>query len=128
METWKNVVGYEGHYMISNYGNVKSIKRGVSGCKQSDIILKPGITKYGYRFVVFSVKSKTKPTMIHRLVAAHFIPNQEGKRCVNHIDGNKQNNNTNNLEWMTHSENNTHAYKIGLKKPSNGNNQYLKKK
>lgn len=55
---------------------------------------------------------------IHRLVAKAFIPNPQSKPCINHIDGNKENNRIDNLEWVTYSENNKHAYKMGLKFPS----------
>lgn len=58
----------------------------------------------------------TKFVKIHRLVAETFILNPLGKPCVNHIDGNKLNNNVNNLEWVTISENTMHAYKNGLLK------------
>lgn len=52
---------------------------------------------------------------IHRLVAQTFIPNPLNKSYVNHIDGNKQNDRVDNLEWCTPSENSFHAFRIGLK-------------
>lgn len=55
---------------------------------------------------------------VHRLVAKYFIPNPHNKKVVNHIDGNKQNNNMNNLEWVTHKENTQHAMQNGLIKLS----------
>lgn len=128
MERWKDIVGYEGKYMISDHGNVRSLKRGGRGLSANqEIILKPGVSKFGYKFIVLSQSSVTKPAMIHRLVALHFIDNPLSKRCVNHKNGIKADNHYSNLEWMTHSENNTHAYRMGLKKPSLGSNQYKKK-
>lgn len=56
-----------------------------------------------------------KTFKVHRLVAQVFLPNLENKEQVNHIDGNKENNNINNLEWCTQIENMTHSYKIGLR-------------
>ena len=52
--------------------------------------------------------------MRHRLVAQLFIPNINGKPCINHIDGNKKNNHVNNLEWCSHKENTRHAITTGL--------------
>lgn len=104
MERWKPIKNYEGFYEISTLGRVKS-KRGVR---------KPFINKYGYPCVSLwkHCVGETKP--IHRLVAETFIPNPENKREVNHIDGNKQNNSVENLEWVTPSENKKHAQKLGL--------------
>lgn len=71
-------------------------------------------------FVTDLNKNKNQKTiLIHRLIAQTFIPNSENKLEVNHIDGNKQNNNIENLEWCTKSENHKHAFKIGLCKPNN---------
>lgn len=68
------------------------------------------LDRNGYRCGII----KGKNVQFHRIVAATFIPNPLNKPCINHIDGNKSNNNINNLEWCTHSENTIHAYKTGL--------------
>ena len=60
---------------------------------------------------------RKKYCLVHRLVANAFIPNPENKRCINHKDGNKKNNNINNLEWVSYSENMKHAYRTGLAIP-----------
>ncbi len=74
------------------------------------------------RFLVHSINKKTGYVTaggyIHRLVAECFIPNPLNKRCVNHIDGNKLNNDLSNLEWVTHSENHKHAYRELGRKPN----------
>lgn len=57
---------------------------------------------------------------VHRLVAEAFLSDRD--ETVNHIDGNKLNNTLVNLEWVSYSENNSHAFKLGLKFPSGGRN------
>ena len=76
------------------------------------------IDRCGYHEIVLN----GKPYRVHRLVAEAFIPNTENKPCINHKDGNKQNNNADNLEWCTHSENTIHSFKNGLQKKVH--NQY----
>lgn len=78
--------------------------------------------RYGYQLLNGIFNGKKKPKTIHRIVATLFIDNPNNKPCVNHIDGNKKNNNASNLEWCTYSENNTHSYKIGLSKIRVGDN------
>jgi len=111
-EIWKDVVGYEGIYQISSIGRLKRLA-GV-GCK-SERILKSKVGNRGYYCHPLSSKCIVKTFTIHRLMAHAFIPNPENKAEVNHIDGNKTNNNLSNLEWVTKSENQQHAYDIGLK-------------
>lgn len=71
----------------------------------------------GYLMVNITVNSKEYNASVHRLVAETFIPQPEGKNVVNHIDGNKMNNNVHNLEWVTYKENTKHAIETGLFNP-----------
>lgn len=112
-ETWKRINGYE-EYEISNLGRVKSFKRDRKGK-----IMKPKFSGE-YLAVTLCADGQQERKTIHRLVAEHFIPNPSGLPWVNHKDGNKLNNKVTNLEWVTPSENNNHAYKIGLKKGVKG--------
>lgn len=116
-EMWKPVIidGVETRYQISNFGNVAGIR--------VDRIC-PVVDKDGY--LVFSLHfadGSRITAKIHRLVAQAFIPNPLNKPEVNHIDGNKQNNWVGNLEWVTGSENITHAFRTELKHaPAEGEN------
>ena len=110
-EIWKDIEGYEGKYQVSNMGRVKSF----SLDKKDGKLLKPSPTTYGYLGVHLSLRNKERAHYIHRLIAQHFIPNPENKKTINHIDGNKQNNGIENLEWATNLENNLHCIENNMK-------------
>jgi hypothetical protein len=118
-EVWKDIVGYEGSYQISNKGRVKSLKRIIyrsDGVKQSygGLLKTQYKSKRGYMISSLCKNGKSQKSKIHRLIAIHFIPNPDNKPKINHIDGNKLNNNLDNLEWCTDMENSQHAWKTGL--------------
>lgn len=105
---WKDVKGLENNYKISNTGLLysKKFKRILKTSKDGNGYLSfHSITNYGEHIL-----------RIHRLVATHFLEYIEGKNYVNHKDGNKINNNVDNLEWCTPSENTKHSLKTKLSK------------
>ena len=108
-EIWKDIKGYEGLYQISNLGRIKSLPRTNKNRKVKKETMKV-FTKLpkGYLKVGLNKEGKTKYCFVHRLVAEHFIPNLENKPCVNHKDCNTSNNCVENLEWVTHKENNSY--------------------
>ena len=110
IEEWKAIAECNGIYHISSWGRVKSYKSG------DGLILKPKLQGLGlkYEFVSLYINGKIHQVTIHRLVAKAFISNHENKPQVNHKDGNKLNNDINNLEWVTASENIRHAYDNNL--------------
>lgn len=111
MEIWKEVDGFGGRYKISSKGRIMSSWGGWK--------LKTPTIQRGYYVTGLYLKPKKKVEFIHRLVAMAFIPNPEAKPQVNHKDGNKLNNDVENLEWVTASENAIHAiHVIKTKVPS----------
>lgn len=114
-EEWKDIVGYEGLYQISNLGRVKALHyhRGKSVGKKC---LSPRFPKDRYPYVGLCKDNHVKHAYIHRLVAEYFVPNPDGKPQVNHKDGNKSNNKAENLEWVTPRENTLHARNVLKKK------------
>lgn len=115
-EIWKDIDGYEGLYQVSNLGRVKSLERKDKyGRIFKEKVKELQIDKDGYFRTSLWKGKNGSLKQVHRLVAIAFIPNLENKPIVNHIDGNKQNNNVENLEWCTNSENDLHAYKLGLR-------------
>lgn len=120
IEQWEDVKGYEGYYQVSDLGRVRSLERTIidSLCTR---IFKGKVLKQTehngkqpYFYVTLSKSRKNKKLLVHRLVAETFIPNEDNKEQVNHIDGDPQNNTIINLEWVTNAENTQHAYDTGL--------------
>ncbi|WP_454909999.1 NUMOD4 domain-containing protein [Staphylococcus saprophyticus] len=119
-ENWKDVVGYEGIYEVSDCGSVRTHK------DKTTYTSKHGIRKWKQRYLKDKTPNgrdvrvdlwkngKPKYFLVHRLVAFAFIPLVKGKDCINHIDGNPKNNCVENLEWCNHLENNRHAFETGL--------------
>lgn len=114
METWKPIVAIPG-YEVSSLGRVKKLPCG-KGFNSVERIKTLVTSKDGYLMLNWKTldgKQHSKP--IHRIVAEAFIPNPEKKDTVNHIDGDKTNNNVDNLEWATRREQLTHAYAHALR-------------
>jgi hypothetical protein len=121
IEVWKDVVGYEGLYQVSNNGKIKSLDRfsvrnfGIhKNCKiknkgkllktESRLSKGKGL-EFGYARCSLRKNGVSKNYCVHRLVAEAFIPNPENKQHVDHIDTNTLNNSVYNLRWVTAVEN-----------------------
>ena len=115
MEQWRDVPGYEGIYQVSNFGFVKRLPITLHNRFYKEKLLTICHNSgTGYDFVCLRKNDRDKNFSVHRLVAEAFIPNPNNLPEVNHIDGNKQNNFVDNLEWCTRSDNLKHASNIGL--------------
>ena len=121
-EIWLDIKGYEGSYQVSSLGRVKSLARvieyrkGIYGNKK-EIILKTFKDRKGYLKYKLCKNGKEKSVISHRLVALAFLHNLNQKPEVNHINGIKDDNRLENLEWCTSSENTIHALNEKLKIP-----------
>jgi len=121
-EKWKNIKGHEGLYQVSNYGRVKSLAREVSKTLNNkkctpfyaDRILKSCSNSSIYPSVSLSKDNKSKSYAVHRLVVEAFLCSIVKGKEVNHKDGNKLNNNLDNLEIVTHKDNILHAVKSNI--------------
>ena len=135
-EVWSQVEGFEGEYEVSNCGRVRSCDKSV-GHRWGGHALKRGrilsihLDRHGYSIVSLCRGGRCIKARVHRLVAEQFVANPKGAPQVNHIDGNRQNAHSSNLEWVSHAENLRHArdylgrWKGQVKNPS-GYNQYRK--
>ena len=120
-EEWKDILGYEDFYQVSNLGRIMS--------KDRKVVLKSGLIRMTkskilsnrngrYLTIGLNKDRKQNQFLVHRLVAQHFVANPENKPQVNHLDGDKNNNNSSNLEWCTSGENQKHAFDNSLKSPT----------
>lgn len=134
-ERWKDIVGYEGFYQISNKGRVRSLDRYVPIVRSRSIFyiqfvkgrtLKLQTDHYGYLVANLRRNGRKKENKIHRLIAIAFIPNPHNKPVINHKDGTKTNNSIRNLEWCTQADNLRHAIRTGLITKNYGNRNYTK--
>jgi hypothetical protein len=106
---WKDVVGYEGYYIVSNNGIVKSVERlvpqGKSLRRVKEKVKAINKTPYGYPCVTLCKGCKSRTIPLHIILAKAFIPNPENKPYIDHIDTNKENFSLDNLRWVTPKEN-----------------------
>lgn len=107
IEVWRPVVGFEGYYMVSNLGRIKSLHKRYEG-----LILTPYDEGHGYRMVDLYKDNIKQKCRVHRLVAMAFIPNPLNKREVDHINFIRDDNRACNLRWATSKENQNHKQYI----------------
>lgn len=128
MTIWKDIAGFDGRYQVSTDGQVKVLKT-VNANKHRgrktyllEKTLKLSLSELGYYRVGLVKNKKQTSYLVHRLVAKEFLVNPSNKPQINHINGLKGDNRLENLEWSTFSENQIHAYKMGLSKYVGQNN------
>jgi hypothetical protein len=121
-EIWRPVAGWEGAYEVSNCGGVRSCPRiiqmrdGRSRPARGSVLV-PWRSVKGYLKVALSRPGNSRGMFVHRLVAMAFLPNPLGLPQVNHIDCDRANSHVSNLEWVTASQNNKHAFAVGRLRP-----------
>jgi len=106
MKRWKDIKDFEGLYRVSSDGDIYSVR--------SDILLKHAQTSAGYHMVSLCVDGNSKTFLVHRLVAIHFLQNDDDLPEVNHRNANKDDNQDWNLEWCTHQRNMRHSSEESL--------------
>ncbi len=120
-EIWKDVIGWEGEYKVSNFCRIKSLERRIDfttkdGVKRflttPEAILKPHINGAGYPSLKLYRNSFKKGVMVHRIFGIAFIPNPENKSDINHKNGIRDYMDLSNFEWATRGENHEHKYRV----------------
>lgn len=101
VEEWRDVVGWEGLYEVSNLGNVRSLRTMYAG---KPLLIKPFEANL-YLYTRFSAHDIAEKQLLHRAVAIAFIPNPKGLSDVHHIDEDKYNCVVSNLQWVSKQEN-----------------------
>lgn len=123
LELWVDIVGYEGLYQISNFGNVKRL---ASWHCRKDRLLRFNVIR-GYHIVKLSKLAVKTNFSVHRLVALHFLMQSSPDLVVNHKDSDPSNNNVSNLEWVSQKENVNHSltngFRIGIRGERNWNSK-----
>ena len=117
-EIWKDIIGYEGLYQVSNLGRVKSCERYVNHFPDGKRVVKERILKHGlvkgYHNVQLSNNNIKITKLVAGLIATAFIYNNDKTLEINHKNGNRLDNRVDNLEWISHKENQEHAIKNKL--------------
>lgn len=124
-EIWKEIEGYESKYLISNMGRIRVL---LNNSKPCDYIKNQYLCKKGYkRTTLINSEGKVKTIRVHRIVANTFIDKVENKEQVNHINGIKTDNRVENLEWVNNTENQRHAWELGLVQSKKGSSNRTSK-
>ena len=124
-EVYKQIVGFEGWYEVSNFGQIRRSRPGKATYVGK--ILKPRISKRGRFHVCLRKNGLVANKDVHSVVASTFLGKRPKGKEINHIDGNCRNNNVDNLEYVSRKENMQHAYRLGLVKLGIGEDQHLAK-
>ncbi len=128
MEIWKDIEGYIGLYQISNYGRLKSLARISKRGEIPERIMCTHTSKRGYKRAPLAKNGISKTYFIHTLVAVAFHTKSHPKHEVNHKDGDKLNNRSENLEWVSHKQNLKHASENDLLATGKNGKHYRAKK